>query len=651
MNALHSIRRFFTRNHTRTPGRRRGQAQTTTRLRGERLENRLLFDAASLMTLNQFAAHTYAGDAAPHDAAYVVNADALASAIAEPTAGAAVRATFDATSGSLQVVGTTWNDKIKVVESEGRVSVEVFQGVNHPLLPLARYTSIGIETAEGLVSSIAGSALRKIKVHGLQGADTLGFEYNTAPTSRFGNMLLYSGQLPSQLSVEMFGGAGDDVLSVDNGGYNGNGGWYSGGDGDPRFAPVTLYGGAGDDRLVGSVGDESLHGESGHDTLIGGAGNDWLYGDDGRDTLYGDHDSDSPGGSGHDHLYGGAHGDKLYGDGGAASWDGSGKDHLNGGGADDSIFGHGGDDYLVGEAGNDYLHGGDGADTMYGDQDPAGGGFPLYVGHDELYGGGGNDHLYGQHGDDYVDGEWGRDHVYGGQGADTLIGGPGRDGEDRLYGQGDGDVFYITYGQKYQPSGATGYTHSVTDDIASDYNAPMGDTMIEVGWEPATEPGSVNYGGGDTPVPEFPEPSPPSIPRQPPKKKKEDKKPAGSATYSASAMFDEAYSELAVLNQHSSPPTDDDLSAFDSELDWVALNPQPLPPKDDYASVFTSDLDWVALNPQPLPPREPYVAPAAIVSTVDAVSLNPQPLPPKDVVQVSAPTVSYVRTPIARYFR
>ena len=317
MNAFQTIRTFLTRKHSQAPKSKRGGARKMTRLASERLENRLLMDGASLMALNQFAANTYVGDAASQASAYVVSPHDFAGVVAEPVAGPAVRATFDATSGSLQVVGTSWNDKVKVVEAEGRVSVEVFSGVNHPLLPLAKYQSIGIETAAGLVNSIGASSLRKIKAYGLQGADTLGFEYNNAPTSRFGNMLINPERLPSHRSVEILGGAGDDVLTVTNGGYNGNGGWYSGGDGDPRFAPVTLNGGAGDDRLIGSIGDELLHGEEGHDTLIGGAGNDWLYGGDGRDTLYGDHDSDSAGGSGHDHLYGGAHGDKLYGDGGS----------------------------------------------------------------------------------------------------------------------------------------------------------------------------------------------------------------------------------------------------------------------------------------------------------------------------------------------
>jgi len=653
MNAFQSIRTFLTRKHSQTTDRKRGGVRKMTRLLGEPLEDRRLMALTTPTTFNQYAAHTYLGGGAAETPAYVFNPGTIGNAIAEPTAGAAVRATFDASTGALQVVGTSSNDKIRVVEAEGRVSVEVFSGINHPLLPLAEYTAIGIETAEGQVYSMGAAALRKVRMYGLQGADTLGFEYNNAPTSQFANMLLNPERLPSHLSVEIFGGEGDDALTVANGGYNGNGGWYSGGDGDPRFAPVTLYGGAGDDRLSGSIGDETLRGENGNDTLIGGEGNDWLYGDDGRDTLYGDHDSDSAGGSGNDHLYGGAHGDKLYGDGGAGSWGGTGNDLLNGGGGSDSIYAHGGDDYLAGEAGNDFLYGGDGADTMYGDQDPADGGFPLYIGHDELYGGNGNDHLYGQHGDDYLDGERGADHLYGGVGADTLIGGPARDGEDRLYGQGDGDVFYIAYGRKFQPSGATGYMMSVTDDVASDYDPFLGDTMIETGWEPLGESGSVNYGSSDTPVPDY-SPSPPSMPGQPPKeekkKKAEDKKPAGSVIYSSPAAFEDAYSDWEVLNRQPSPPTDN-LTAYDADLDWVALNPQPLPPKDAYASLFAADLDWVALNPQPLPPKDSYVAPAAIVSTVDAVALNPQPLPPKDIGQFSTPAVSYVRTAIPRYVR
>jgi hypothetical protein len=133
--------------------------------------------------------------------------------------------------------------------------------------------------------------------------------------------------------------------------------------------------------------------------------------------------------------------------------------------------------------------------------------------------------------------------------------------------------------------------------------------------------------------------------------------------------------DWALLNPQPLPPKDMYFDEFASELDLVSLNPQPLPPKDDNLSTVASDLDSVALNPQPLPPQESYLSPFALSSTFDAVmlnpqplppkeaysgglasqfdavALNPQPLPPKDIGLFSTPTVSYARTPIARYFR
>src|SRR5690349_16497841 len=46
---------------------------------------------------------------------------------------------------------------------------------------------------------------------------------------------------------------------------------------DPAItAPVSLFGGLGDDTLTGGGGDDHLYGQGGTDNLIGGAGNDVL---------------------------------------------------------------------------------------------------------------------------------------------------------------------------------------------------------------------------------------------------------------------------------------------------------------------------------------------------------------------------------------
>lgn len=61
--------------------------------------------------------------------------------------------------------------------------------------------------------------------------------------------------------------------------------------------PVTMRGGAGDDKLISGAGDDKLTGGPGNDVMVGRAGNDWLYGGPGDDKLVG--------GSGDDLLRGG----------------------------------------------------------------------------------------------------------------------------------------------------------------------------------------------------------------------------------------------------------------------------------------------------------------------------------------------------------
>ncbi len=48
---------------------------------------------------------------------------------------------------------------------------------------------------------------------------------------------------------------------------------------------VTLFGGDGDDQLIGTELDDSINGQNGNDTLVGGNGGDSLTGDDGRDSI------------------------------------------------------------------------------------------------------------------------------------------------------------------------------------------------------------------------------------------------------------------------------------------------------------------------------------------------------------------------------
>ncbi|MFD3311074.1 calcium-binding protein [Streptomyces sp. NPDC058694] len=152
--------------------------------------------------------------------------------------------------------------------------------------------------------------------------------------------------------------------------------------GDDVYTQGTLYGGPGDDvilgkganNLNGGDGDDRLEGvdgvwvrgssgEAGNDTILtgcayhcsGGPGNDILTvtGEDdlGYTTLYGDDGNDIVRGtSGNDYLYGGRGNDTLYG--------------LAG---NDTIFGNTGDDIIYGGQGNDTLSGGAGNNKVYQD--------------------------------------------------------------------------------------------------------------------------------------------------------------------------------------------------------------------------------------------------------------------------------------------
>lgn len=171
-------------------------------------------------------------------------------------------------------------------------------------------------------------------------------------------------------SDAMQGGAGDDLVQVDNFGEE---------------ASVTVHGGSGADLLsffTSSVGVEFslddddaqqvteflavaaerfenlggsqfgdvLGGDDDANTLYGDAGNDWLFGNDGDDHLLGDkslqpHLENGAGRSGFELVEANGARDNLYG--------GDGNDVLEGGGYRDKLTGGSGVDTLLGGTGGD----------------------------------------------------------------------------------------------------------------------------------------------------------------------------------------------------------------------------------------------------------------------------------------------------------
>lgn len=92
-----------------------------------------------------------------------------------------------------------------------------------------------------------------------------------------------------------------------------------------------LFGGRGDDRVLGAGNVDSLYGGAGDDIVRGRGGEDLVDGGNGRDRLWGD--------AGNDDLDGGP-----------------GRDRIYGGGGDDRFWGGAGGDWLSGGRGNDAFH-------------------------------------------------------------------------------------------------------------------------------------------------------------------------------------------------------------------------------------------------------------------------------------------------------
>ena len=195
------------------------------------------------------------------------------------------------------------------------------------------------------------------------------------------------------------------------------------------------------DKIIGTAFDDQMYG--GGDTiaaLYGGGGNDTILGSLGNDVLSGDDGNDSVNGSGgNDHIYGGDGDDSLDGS--------SGNDVVDGGRGSDTISGGFGNDIVRGNYGNDQIHDGDGQDRVYGgsgddqitaDQDK-------FV--DYFYGNDGNDSFYGAVG-----------------GSDVMAGGVG---DDTYTIQSSNDQIV----ESTSDAGTDAVFSSVTVDLNHDYSA------------------------------------------------------------------------------------------------------------------------------------------------------------------------------------
>lgn len=144
---------------------------------------------------------------------------------------------------------------------------------------------------------------------------------------------------------------------------------------------ATIYGGAGNDTILGSNRDsaayyfENLRGQDGLDNIQGNGGNDYIYGGEASDTI--------DGGPGVDYIYGEGGNDTIDGNSGDDTiYGGTHDDTIRGGAGDDDLFGDAGNDRIGGGDGNDEIDGGVGGDVLCGDGESGGDGDRIYDGYE-----------------------------------------------------------------------------------------------------------------------------------------------------------------------------------------------------------------------------------------------------------------------------
>lgn len=193
-------------------------------------------------------------------------------------------------------------------------------------------------TGDGTVTINGSSSSDSISLYG-SGSNCLAYlkEGSNSPTT------VTIGAKSDVQAVSIVGNGGDDSIYVDpltigNGFFD-------------LSNLITLWGGAGNDRLVGSAQfDTLLYGEADNDSLVGGNGFNVIYGGNGNDTLVG--------GNGIDWLFGEAGNDTLTGNGGADKIQGGlGADSMAGGAGDDALYHWDDTNLTTNDTAKDYLYG------------------------------------------------------------------------------------------------------------------------------------------------------------------------------------------------------------------------------------------------------------------------------------------------------
>lgn len=188
----------------------------------------------------------------------------------------------------VQHVTINTDDVLRIVGTEGDDDIYVDWGQYAGQYP----DPIG---ADGFSFTLSDKNIRSVLINGMGGNDRIWIKDNW-----------------SLLPLEIWGGAGNDTII-----------------GGPRND--TIFGNLGKDYIDGGAGNDLLHGNGGHDNVVGNVGHDRVFGDAGRDLLESGPGADRVfGGIDHDIVAGGAGPDTMYGE--------HGGDTITGGGGYDRAF-------------------------------------------------------------------------------------------------------------------------------------------------------------------------------------------------------------------------------------------------------------------------------------------------------------------------
>ncbi len=249
--------------------------------------------------------------------------------------------TVDVTAGALRVTGGEWHDTLDVHDDAGGVLVTNTNDV------VAGAGCISVTTKQARCSGATSIAL-----NAGDGNDNVTFHSALPATVDGGkgywnNDRFYAGPTrdgPTRILEFNYAhySARSAPLFLANDGLANDG---ESGEGDDTDTTAALYGGTGNDHLIGS--NNTVYGGPGDDRLEATKKGGGLFGEAGNDTIVGN--------TGKDGLVGG-----------------DGDDYLDGGKNIDSYQGEGGNDTIVAKDGkSEYVDCGDGNDTATADPKPA----------------------------------------------------------------------------------------------------------------------------------------------------------------------------------------------------------------------------------------------------------------------------------------